>query len=199
MALQLKRVKSKGRFWKFPQKKTSDFLLPPLFAIYSEPYFSFLPPPLPTPPPFLICLSHFYSTPITHPFSLCMLTLKVESRLNWPEHWPLYYRPAGIIAPPLSPPWSAFIPHSIPPSSSTIPLRKLRKIWETHQGPTETLKWRTSLLGPEDSGATSSHGCLSLVLITAMWCMCVFILTHMHSCELHILVWKYFDVGLGVI
>lgn len=128
---------------------TSSFLFVYGLAIFSESYFflscrSFTCIPLPT----LICLSHFYSILILHlspqqaptlptPISVCLflsvivsLVLRraeLENQLNWPEQRPRYYHPAGIHSmPPLSPPQSAFIPHSVPPSSSTKPpLRKL--------------------------------------------------------------------------
>lgn len=65
---------------------------------------------------------------------------EVESRLNWPEHRPSYYHPAGIHSmPPSSPPCSAIIPCSVPPSSSTITAKKtgenLRNTSRTNRNP----------------------------------------------------------------
>lgn len=117
-------------------------------------------------PLFLISLIH-----------LSPLTLKVESVLNWLEPRSGHYGPAGIASSPHLPPRgsSVICVHSaLPPSSSSLSstrlLRKPRKVWETHQGPTEKLEWRPSV----SESQRSSHGCRPLLLITSMCCVCAY-------------------------
>lgn len=139
------QLESRGTLRKFPLKKvdfsSSHFPFIHGLAICSEHYFflsccsftstspsfnlSFL---------FLLNSPSFLST-FSHPLlsSLCLSVIvsrvlhraEVKSRLNWPEHRPRYYHPAGIHSmPPSSPLCAAIIPFSVPPSSSTFTAKK---------------------------------------------------------------------------
>ena len=113
--------------------------------------FSIFFPSLSSSPLFLLLSSLSLSVPCLFPsvvFSRVLRRAEVLSRQNWPwastpplpSGWDSFSAPP----PPPSPPRSAFIPRSVPPSSSDKPpLRKLGKIWQTHQEARETPKWRT--------------------------------------------------------